>query len=223
MNSYKNYKIAFIDIDNTLLKGQTQNGLINFLYKKGELSLFFVVKLNLWFFLYKIHLVKDVKKIGDFAISYTKGKTVSDFENLVREYFKNEVLDNIYQDSFQLIENLRKNNVEVFLLSSAIEPIVKQFATLFCVRNYICTSLEENNLIYTGRFSNGMVYGLRKLDLVLERVKLMGFSMKEVLAYADHKSDLPLLCAVGKGFLVNPNNIAKRIALRSGIDIITMQ
>jgi len=63
-------ELAIFDLDNTLLKEQSQAALLNYAFKKRLISLFFYIKVMSWFIAYKLGLAKNPKKIMEYSFNF---------------------------------------------------------------------------------------------------------------------------------------------------------
>ena len=142
MNSIMNKKLAIVDIDGTLVRGQSQQALIKYLHRNKTIKTLFYLRLQAWFVLYKIGLIKDNRKVFNFAISFLKGKSVKDFEETFKVFFKKEMLGKIYPKSGDFIKSLKEQGYTILLLSTAIEPLVSLFSNFFQADDFIKQWLE---------------------------------------------------------------------------------
>jgi HAD superfamily hydrolase (TIGR01490 family) len=213
-------KIAIVDVDGTLIEGQIQQGLINFLFKKKRIGVVYMIKLNLWFILYKLHLNSNVKYIFEFGLRYLKDRDVKEIDLLVEEYIKEVVEKKIFSRSVELVSKLRADGYNVVLLSTAVDVLIRRVSSIFGADDFLCTRLEIMDGRYTGHILGGIVYGEEKVEIIKQYIQSKSYALSEAVAYADHESDLSLLRIVGKSYIVNPNGHMKSIARREGIAIM---
>ncbi len=223
MNQNYNRKLAVVDLDGTLIKGQSQRGLVNYLYSSGYVGIFYMLRLNLWFVMYKLGVVDEVKKILTTGLQYIKGKTEKHVADIVDKYIEGVILKNVYPKSMNLIQDLHVEGYSVLMLSTAVEPIVSKMAKLFHTDDYLCTKLESINGRYTGDIEGLVLYGENKIDALKAYINGKGYSINDVVAYADHKSDIPMLRIVGKAYLVNPDSKIVELAKENNIGIIDLR
>jgi HAD superfamily hydrolase (TIGR01490 family) len=215
-------KVAIVDIDGTLLKEQIQKDFINFLYKNDEVNTAYLLRINIWFILYKLRLVHDIKNVLRKALDFIKGKKVEDIEMLVSNYSQYRLPKIIYPKAFSFIERLRNDGYTVILLSTAVDVLVRGTSNLFKADDYISTRLEVNNGCYTGSIIDKIVYGEEKLSKIKEYFALKNYRLESSIAFGDHESDIPLLKAVSKGYICNPNTHMRSLAMKEKIDIISL-
>lgn len=213
-------ELIFFDIDGTLIKGQSQLYLLSYLYRNKVISTYYYLKIFTWFALYKINCVKNPKRIMNFAFAFLKGKNQSQIDQLVDDFFEQELKHHFYDEGKKFIESNMKNS-RIILISNTIDIIAKKVAQYLKVNEYISTKLETVNGIYTGNIVGDIVYGESKYKIIKE---YFGGKLTEVLAlssfYTDHLSDLPLLEAVHNPVLVNPSRSIKNYALKRNWNII---
>ena len=75
--------IAIFDIDNTLIKGQSQLLFVRYLYTEGKLSCLKYFKVLLWFVLYKIGIYEDVSKIRRKLSVELKDFQIKEWEKII--------------------------------------------------------------------------------------------------------------------------------------------
>ncbi|MDD2935642.1 MAG: hypothetical protein PHX25_04205, partial [Candidatus Pacebacteria bacterium] len=56
---------VIFDVDDTLIKGQSQKIFIDYLFKKKMISFFVYLKILIWFSLYKIGLGSNPKSVAE--------------------------------------------------------------------------------------------------------------------------------------------------------------
>lgn len=222
MNQQHNKKVAVIDLDGTLIRGQIQHGLIMYFFSKKVIGLYYVIKLNIFFILYKFHLISKIDKIYNYGVKYLKGMNLLDVNKYIDEYIETKVIYNIFPASFRLIKNLKSEGYYVIILSSAIDIVVSKIATMFDVDDYICTKLEKDEDTLTGYIKGDIVYGPNKVSVLERYLSHSGNSLNDVEAYADHESDIPLLKKVKKAYVANPDGRMRRLSIINKFDIIDM-
>ncbi|MEN9649543.1 MAG: hypothetical protein RL094_510 [Candidatus Parcubacteria bacterium] len=215
-----NKKLAIVDVDGTLIRGQSQQHLIKFLLKKGLIGRWFFFRLNLWFVCYKLGLVHDIRTVLEYALSYFKDKDSQTIDQVLDAFIATSIKPRIYPKSHDLIKQLKADGYYVLLLSGAIEPIISRVSTIFQADAYVCTRVEVLEGKYTGKLANEVVYGENKVDMLKKFIEEHGFDIKQTRAYADHLSDIPLLLKVSEPFAANPSTAMKKIAEMNNIPVI---
>jgi HAD superfamily hydrolase (TIGR01490 family) len=205
-------KIILFDVDNVIVKGQTQKILINFLLKKRRISILFFLNLYIWFILYKIGLIKDTFRIRNKAFKAFKNCEKDDIDNLFKEFFEKEIKQRIVSQSHDLVRDYLNKNYEVILVSASLSEIVNNLKRYLALNYSVSTELEILNGHYTGRVSGDIPYGTNKINMVKKLLNTYGFSLVDSYAYTDHISDMPLLELVTHPGVINPDRKLRKMA-----------
>lgn len=209
--------LVIFDLDNTLIKGQSQNYLIFYLYKIGWLPFSSLMIIFLWFVGYKMNICKNPKWALEKALSSISGKRI-DYANEELLNFYNLILKSKYNSG--VVEILKKhliNNDEVVLVSNTVAPLAQIVAGNLGIKKVFATNLEDVDGMYTGKIKGDIVYGENKAKIVKNN---FAGKLENSIAYADHCSDIFLMKIVSCPFLVKPtkcnlnyykNNFDKKI------------
>lgn len=216
----KSNTIFVIDIDGTLIKGQSQRKFISFFKKKGVVSSFSYVYITVWFLLYKLHLVKDSGKILLFGLKSFKGKTVETINDFMDEFIRDIISPLYFKHSKDLLQTLKDRGGRVIFLSSAVEIIVQAIAKDLNISEYICTKVQTQDGKYTGEVEGKQVYGAQKSNYLNTFLSEKNISMDQVVVLTDHYSDIPLLKTAGKGIVTNPDAKMYTWAKRNNFTVI---
>lgn len=219
-NTIEHKKLAIVDVDGTLIRGQSQQHLIKYLLKRKLVSKWFFIRLNLWFVGYKLGLVHDIQGVLQYALSYFKGKDAASIDEVMDHFIEHTIKLQMYPKSVELIEELRSKGYYILLLSGAIEPVISRIAKMYHADNYVCTRVEILEGKYTGKLAHEIVYGANKVDMLKKFITEHRFTLTDSAAYADHVTDLPLLKAVEHPFVANPSTAMKKIAEVNNIPVI---
>lgn len=217
----QNCNIILFDIDGTIIRGQSQQIFLRYLYSKGILSFPKFIKILIWFVLYKLHLVSNPEKIMRYAYSFMRGMSKTDVtKNIVEPFFRDSLVKYIYNDAVEIIhENIKSGNRVIFV-SNLTDLLIEPIASYCRVNEYICTKISVRNNIYTGEIEGDLVYGQKKLSAVLNRFGFDTDQLKNVYFYSDHISDLPLLSMVGHPIATNPDTKLETEAKKLGWKIL---
>jgi HAD superfamily hydrolase (TIGR01490 family) len=205
-------ELVIFDLDNTLVRGQSQELLINYLYRKGIVGTWYCVRIYLWFFLYKCGIVDNSRKVLSYAVRFLKGKNVFEVKNIIDDFLQNELRQHFFHEAVEIINQHRNSGREIVVVSGALEPLVSAIAQFFNIQYWIASQLDMQDNIYTG-YAHSCITGKEKLESVKDFVKKHNeFSLNTTWAYADHHSDIPLLSTVAHPFAVNPNRKLQKYA-----------
>ena len=200
-----NQEVVFFDVDDTLVKGQSQKLFISFIWKRGFVSSWFYVQLMVWFFLYKLHVIKDPKKVAAHAFSFLKNMQRRELAEMVNIFFEQVLVREFYQDAVLLIKEHQKNGRKIYLVSNAFDSLIAKIAHYVEADGYIATELKEKNGILSGEIDGTINYGEEKANRILKFCKKESISLEESWGYSDHPSDVWFLKLMKTPVLVNPS------------------
>ena len=215
--------LAIFDLDNTILKGDSDYSWINFLIQQGFVDKEEYEKKNKYFYdqYYKGKL--DYDEWAEFALSTIKGKKPDEMEDLLSKFLREviEPMINIY--ALRLLHKHNDNN-DIMLLASAtnsviVEPIAKRLG----FKNIIATDVEIIDELYTGKvlgipaLSGGKLIKVREW-MLQNNIK----SFDNTTFYSDSINDLPLLAEVSKPVAINPDDMLREECQKRSWEIIDL-
>lgn len=201
-----NQRVVFFDVDNTLVRGQSQRLFISFLLKRRLVSLWAYLKIIFWFFLYKIGIAKNPRAIAEYGFAFLKGYTLAEFEKIVNVFFNTVLRDRIYRKAEEIIKKHKEKGDKVILLSNSFNTLMQRLTDFLLIDGFLCTNLEIVDGKFTGKIDGDIVYGVNKTNLAKQYLKDNHISRDYVWAYADHISDLGILTLAGNPVVVNPSS-----------------
>ncbi|MBU1130954.1 HAD-IB family hydrolase [Patescibacteria group bacterium] len=207
--------VVFFDLDDTLLKGQSQKLLVKYLFQRKKVSVFFLMMIYFWFILYKLNLVKDVIKIREISFRICRGWNVLYTIDLLNDFFK-DIKSKFYKDAINEINLHKEKDGKIILVSASLLPLVEIIRKYFSFDYAIATDLKSENGIFTGEIFGSVVYGENKKNLIKEFLKEKKISLKGSFAYSDHISDYDLFELADNPIVVNPNKKLFNIAKQKG-------
>ncbi|KKQ61451.1 MAG: HAD-superfamily subfamily IB hydrolase, TIGR01490 [Parcubacteria group bacterium GW2011_GWE2_38_18] len=211
--------LVIFDLDNTLVKGQSQLYLLFYATKYKKIKAIHAFRIFLWFVAYKLHLVANPNAIVSYSFKKIlieqKTEEIRIFlENFFKEVLKKKINQNILS---KLKEHQEKQD-KVVLLTNALYPLAEIIAKEFKIMNLFATQPEVVEGIYTGNLKGSIVYGEEKVRIIKDN-----FSQEEICSsyvYADHHSDLSLMKLAKHPVAVRPDNYLLEYALKNGWEII---
>ena len=198
-------ELVIFDLDNTLIKGQSQKLFLSYFFKKGLITRFFYIKLMFWFVLYKIGIVKNPKKTMEYAFSFLKDMNVDEFNQHINNFFEQRLKYYIFKDSIEIVKKNKNQDRKILIASNAIKFIPQRVTQFLNVDYYIGTKLEIENNKFTGKIDGDIIYGKNKVFAIKKFIKENNLSLKNSWGYSDHHSDLPFLEIVDFPVVVNPS------------------
>jgi HAD superfamily hydrolase (TIGR01490 family) len=195
-------KLAFFDIDGTLLAGSTERRFSRYLLRKGCLGPRQVASF-LWFLLRHARTYgRDVLKKNK---AYLAGIDVERIRVLAEEFVAAEVVPQLYGPVVQRLQRHLSAGDTAVLLSGTLEPIARALGSALGVRHVCATLCDERQGRYTSAAPHRHPFGAVKRALATEIAAGMGADLRDAAAYGDSRHDLDLLEAVGHPVAVRPD------------------
>ena len=214
-------KLVIFDLDNTILNGDSDYSMINFLVAKSILD-DSALDINQAFMDdYKIGKL-DFDKYTRFALKSFIGKSHIEISELTNEFVKEviEPMINIY--ALKIIHDHQDDGCKILIASATNELIVKPIAKRLEVVDCLGTKVEFLDNKCTGKYLPPSALGEGKLKLVTEWAKKKGFNLELATFYSDSINDLPLLEKVNNPVAVNPDLKLERISITRGWKILDL-
>ena len=212
--------VVIFDLDGTLVKGQSQRLLLEYLFRKGIIGVRPCSRLYLWFILHRLGLANNPEKIMRYAFSLFSNWRADIIEVLVKDFYHERLRSAIFSEARDLVASHDPESCDILLVSNAFDAIVDRAAQHLGIRTAIGTRMERKGDRFTGRLDGDPVFGVNKSRIVREHVQRHNLSFMDSYAYGDSISDLPVLEMVANPVAVNPDRELTRIARQRGWRIL---
>ncbi len=212
-------RAAFFDVDNTLIRGSVIYFLGRGMYQRGffkkkDISRF--VLANLRYRLTGKENKEEIKRFQDAAIDFIGGHNVKDIESIAQAIYDEFVSPALWQGTIDIAEAHLKNDEEVWLVTAAPEDMAILIAKRLGFTGALGSRAEIKDGCYTGAMLGSLLHGKEKATAITELAEREGFELSQCFAYSDSHNDLPLLLAVGKPSVINPDAILSLRAMAEG-------
>lgn len=181
--------IAFFDFDGTITSKDTLAEILKF--AKGKFAYYIgLAVLSPVLGLYKTGLLSNQRAKEIMLSFFLKGKSLSEFDNLCKEFTKKKLPALIRKKAFAEIQQHLLNNTKVVVVSASpvnwVQPWCSQF-NIDCIAT--CLEVKDNKI--TGKISGSNCSGNEKVKHILNNYVLSKYS--KIYAYGDTHGDLPML------------------------------
>ena len=214
--------LVIFDLDNTILNGDSDYAMINYLVHTQALDES-AGKQNQIFIEDYQRGELDFDAYTTFALSAYIGMTRSEINEYMRPFVTKVIEPMINTLALKIIHD-HGDSGDTFLLASATnELIVQPIAKRLDIQNVIGTQVKFINDKCTGEYIPPSALGEGKLQLVQQWMQKNNFDdFSGVTFYSDSINDLPLLEAVDFPKAVNPDTMLEKISLERGWEIIDL-
>lgn len=213
-------RLAFFDLDGTLVVGQTTLLLVKFLRRAGVVSRTFMVGTGLWFLGYKVGLLRVTERSRNQGARVFAGRGEAEVDDLMDRFTDEVLAPRFHPAATTALSEHAAGGDHVVVMSAALEPVVKAVCRRLGVTDYVGTTCEIQAGRYSGRLLGPSPHADEKRRLAAEYMRRWGVDAGECWAYADHDSDLGLLWSVGHPVAVNPKPELMEVAKQAGWPVL---
>lgn len=211
---------AFFDFDNTLLAEDSAKIGIKFLYDRGDIGLWFIIRILARNFFYKRD-VYSPEKMSRFVLRFYRDRDINEYVAGAGEYYNAMIRPHIAPNVRARLDRHRADGHATVLITAGIRYLCEPVVADLKMDHLCCSDLEIGpSGRPTGRPVEPVCIGEGKVLKAKRLAAEQGIDLAQSYAYSDHQSDLPLLELVGHPVVVEPTKPLRRIAERRGWEII---
>ena len=212
---------AFFDLDGTLVQGYTVAAFYTDRIRSGRVSSGEFLRILLSAL--DTGLGGDPTKFGDAALTGLRGQGEDRLAELGERLFVQKVSGTMRPEARDLVRAHRQMGHTLVIASSAtryqIEPVARDLG----IEHVLCTRVEVENGILTGRLAGPMLWGEPKAAAVREFARANNIDRRASYAYANGAEDVPFLASVGNPSVLNPHPGLAAAARSQGWPIVTLR
>jgi HAD superfamily hydrolase (TIGR01490 family) len=216
-------KLTIFDLDNTILKGDSDYSWIEFLINNNHVDGDFYRNKNDYFYDQYVEGKLDIHEYCEFALStfIVLGKEKA--EKLL-DIFMKEIIEPMINIYILRILHKHYEAGDTLLLASATNSIlVNRIGARLEFKNIIGTDPEVKDGSITGKMLGDPAIGDGKLKKVVSWMRDNGkLDFSETTFYSDSINDLPLLESVEKPIAVNPDDRLREVSVLRGWEIVDL-
>ena len=212
-------RVAFFDVDNTLIRGSTLFFLGKGMYKRGyftktDISRF--VLANLRFRLTGKEKQEEIKRFQNAATEFIGGHNVEEIHEIGQQIYDEFVSPACWQGTINIAQKHLNAGEEVWLVTAAPQDMAILIAKNLGFTGALGSRAEVRDGKYTGQMLGKLLHGKEKAIAIQEMARTRNIDLKECFAYSDSHNDLPLLSAVGNPRAINPDAKLRIMAFSQG-------
>ena len=216
--------IALFDLDNTLIKGDSDYEWGNYLVENSYVDPELYQKKNNEFFQqYKNGTICP----KEFALFSYEFLAMNDYDLLLqirKNFFDNKIFPLILPKAQELVKKHQKNNDIIAIVTSTNSFISRISADFFNIQYLLASEPEIINNRFTGRMIGEPCYQEGKVLKVKEWIILNNLhTHKEIWFYTDSFNDIKLMEFSSNPVSVDPDNKLKDISIDKNWPIISLR
>lgn len=202
---------AFFDMDRTLIYGFSVQDVFVEQITTGQMSLDGIVDQVAQAVRFSQGKI-DFSEMVTRAARSMRGQLDEKNYEFGRQVFEKRIAARIYPEARDLLAAHRKMGHRIIIVSAATPYQVAPVAQDLEVDAFLCTYLEVENGICTGKIIDPPCYGEGKSIAVRNYVEDMAVNLADSYFYSDGHEDLPLLELVGNPRPLNPDKKLTEVA-----------
>jgi HAD superfamily hydrolase (TIGR01490 family) len=205
-------RVAFFDIDNTLVRGSSLYFLSKAMYQRGffnkrDIAAF--VLANLRYQLVGERNQDEVDRIQTAALRVVAGHNVQELLDMGNDVYDRYVSPALWQGTLEIAQEHLARGEEVWLVSASPVEMADLIAKRLGFTGALGTCAEEINGQYTGKINGHLLHGTEKARAIAKLANEENIDLKNSYGYSDSHNDIPLLEAVGKPCVINPDTLLR--------------
>ncbi len=206
---------AFFDLDRTLMAGFSAGAFVRELVRTGRITAGDLTQVLLAAARFRLGGKGFSGFVGDIA-GVLRGVPESELVQVGERLFTERLAAGVYPESRALVRAHQRKDHTVAVISSALRYQIEPLARDLDIPHVLCTQLDVQDGIFTGRVIHPTCYGTGKAAAGRQFAAAAGVDLAQSYFYSDSDEDLPLLHIVGRPRPINPNRRLKAIAAKRG-------
>ncbi|MEM8844432.1 MAG: HAD family phosphatase [Pseudomonadota bacterium] len=214
--------IAFFDLDDTLIAGDSDYLWGQHLVKKGAVDREFYEKTNREFFEHYKEGTLDIFEYARFAFKPLSEHPLETLNHWRAEFLELTIKPMMLEKGIDTVEKHRSSGDVIVIITSTNRFITEPIAEMYKVDKLLATEPEMINGKYTGDLVVPC-FSHHKVDRLNEWLEKTNHNLEGSYGYSDSHNDIPLLDAVAYPNAVDPDDILRAYANEKGWPLISFR
>jgi HAD superfamily hydrolase (TIGR01490 family) len=214
--------LAIFDLDNTLLRGDSDHAWGMFLVERQLVDGESYRRENERYYAQYQAGTLDIMEFLAFALAPLARFERATLDQWHREFMQAKILPMITPPARALVEQHRARGDTLLIITATNSFVTAPIGRAFGIDNLLATEAELVNDRYTGRVAGTPCYREGKVLRLREWLRQRHESLDDSWFYSDSHNDIPLLEAVTHPVAVNPDELLRDFARQRGWPIIQL-
>lgn len=214
--------VAAFDLDKTIISVNSARLIVQASRRIGLMRKRDYLRAILFSIIYKFDL-RDANKIVADMTKWLKGIKEDEIIRLMDKHVIGDVLELIRPEIVKRMEQHRKENARLVMLSSAMPYICGPIAKHMKMDDVVSSNLEVIDGKLTGKSLGKLNFGKQKAVTMKQFCEENNYSLAESYYYGDAFTDRFVLDAVGHAVCVRPEIKLRNMARRKGWEILKLE
>ena len=217
-------RLTLFDLDNTLLKGDSDVRWCDFLIDQGVLDSESFAARNADMDARYRAGTAGAEEFANFYVGTLAGRSRAQWEPLRQSFLATVIVPRIGRSAIDLV-NRHLDAGDLVVMTTATNRFITELTAIyFEIEHLIATEPQLQDGLFTGRTSGTLNMREGKVVRLHSWLTGIGHRLKDFdsCAYSDSINDLPLLKAVKRAVAVNPDSQLRAEAGRRGWDVMQL-
>ena len=215
-------RAALFDMDGTLVRINTSRLYLRWQRRRGDLTAWQALQGLLWLFQYRLGVI-EISQVTRRALATLVGRNEAQFRTECEAWFQKTVTPYITDAARSEVETRREAGDALAIVTAGTDYAALPLAKELDIPHVLSTRLESRDGLLTGATDGQLCYGPEKVRAVRSWAQETGIDLANCAFYSDSITDLPLLSAVGRPVVVNPDFRLRRAATQRRWPVVRWQ
>jgi len=151
----------------------------------------------------------EVDRIQTAALRVVAGHNVQELLDMGNDVYERYVSPALWQGTLEIAQEHLARGEEVWLVSASPVEMANLIAQRLGFTGALGTCAEEINGQYTGKINGHLLHGSEKARAITKLANDENIDLINSYGYSDSHNDIPLLEAVGKPCVINPDTLLR--------------
>ena len=211
--------IAYFDYDGTVIDGYSAGAFYRRRLREFDVGPVEMVRTVLSG-MRGIRTDDDFKEFLSITLATWQGRTEAELVALGNDLFRDEIAGALHPEVWELVAAHQEQGHQVVMASSATRFQVQPMADELGADRVLCTELEVDDGVLTGRVVGTSLWGPGKAEAVRADAAAQGVDPADCFGYANGTEDAEFLSSVGRPVAVSPTDSLRALATRQGWPIL---
>ena len=202
---------AFFDFDGTLIDGYSAMAMMQHRARRREMSPLEAARL-LMVGIEASRGKADFERFMTVGVEAFRGREATDLDEMGERLMLSVLGGTLYAEGWQLVDAHRRRGHTVVIATSALPFQVEPLARELGIDHVLCTRLEAEEGLLTGKVDGPILWGPGKAAAVQAFAQANRLDLGRSWAYGNGDEDEEFLATVGKPRPLNPANGLARVA-----------
>ena len=189
----KQSNLAIFDLDNTLIRGDSDHAWGEFVCEKGLVDIQSYRKKNDAFYDDYMKGTLDISSYLRFSLSTLKGRKLEDLNKIREEFLKKHIEPLKLSKAIELLKMHRDSGDYLLIITATNSFIANPIADMLEVDDVLSSEAEIKSGAYTGEPLGIPCFQEGKVQRLKIWLKENSYSLKNSFFYSDSHNDIPLM------------------------------